>query len=1507
MPEVFVVPLPVGEAFQIDSCKVTFVDANHCPGAVQMLFQVPVQGGECLRYVHTGDMRYSTNMNTDTNLCQFIGADAVFLDTTYCNPKFVFPSQSESINYVCETIYNLKREAAQEGEGSAHNEDVPVLPDTVPDAEAMEMHRNAGTSDFEGTIGRAEKDLDGEHLCCESDLEQQGCISGSPDDMELTEVEEEYPVSVAENHKNRGSTLFLVSTYVIGKEKILLALAQRCSCLVFVDERKFAILKCLDLDNFDIFTTNPSATDVHVVSWNFLGETWPFFRPNFEKMEKVLKKTGYSRIVGFVPTGWTYEIKKKVFSVRRKGPLEIHLVSYSEHSNYDELRQYVAFLRPKEIIPTVGLEGGEIDGKAVASMRKHFRNLVDETARKRRFIKPFKRKSEDGVLCFEKSGPMDMAVSPQLGEIAVNREQYVVPQDHKDAVSTEGADIRQQSTQFTTKKLDTASSSPPKADPRLAAAFGKGAKKRHRQIHEMGASPSNELMEPGFHRDKHIKTTDTEMPRAEHSIALPILASVSSQNVNPENCIGETSNNEVPVYSKQVSAEQRHGSLGKANEDVDLVFEDNVHETGEQREEEPGNSQIDLPGHRDHEGSFLAENTCDEPAKVSFPDLLEEKLCLADQQAQSQCGIRESIDNTSSVDGGRRMRKLASRRGEQSSMLQFFKKTNANASRGGTAAQSSILQFFKKTNANASCASDFEEQAAAQCHGEEPKHTEKMVADNAVAVQNQKLRERLDQTLTILEGALPEEKVVALLEQAGGDVGAALDLYYKDSVSTKTNLHHVGAENSSLPRLIEGSALEVGNNDIQAFKNDFEKESSLTRSLEKQSCIAKEARLDVKACSVALPVLDYKPVEHACWSVHEPAPYLHLARAFDLIEQESGRLKTSDMLCNMFRSLVMLSPEAVLPTVYLVTNRIAPDYENMDLNIGGSMVSAAIVEATGTPRAKLREMYNNVGDLGDVAQACRQTQCLLIAPRALTIEQVYSTLLQISKETGSGSSARKKGLVLGLLRACREKEMKYIVRTLVQNMRIGAMIRSVLPALAQAIVLHHCSSNERNEQLKGELQSASAAIVEAYNFLPNLNMLVRALLRDGIKAVLNGVTISSGIPIKPMLAKIANGIPEVFKRFQGKSFTCEYKYDGQRAQIHFRKDGPIKIFSRNCEDTTLRFPDVIDIVRMAVKPNIHDLILDAEIVAVDRENGNKLMAFQHLSTRERGRSGSNVSVQNIKVDVCIFVFDLMYMNELPLVKMSFRERRKRMHECFVECHPGYFGFAKETTIEANESQVGFSDVSSKVDAFLEEAIGASCEGIMVKALDEDSTYAASKRSDSWLKVKRDYVEGLHDTLDLVPIGAWHGNGRKAGWYSPFLLACYDSDREEFQSVCRVMSGFTDVFYKEMKEFFSGERILNRKPTYYHTLEEPDIWFSAELVWEIRGADLTVSPVHQAAVGLVHPSRGISMRFPRFIQERTDKKPEDASSPSDIADLFQQQNRKLDIEAHNSVKEQDMDS
>ncbi|EMS67720.1 DNA ligase 1 [Triticum urartu] len=487
-----------------------------------------------------------------------------------------------------------------------------------------------------------------------------------------------------------------------------------------------------------------------------------------------------------------------------------------------------------------------------------------------------------------------------------------------------------------------------------------------------------------------------------------------------------------------------------------------------------------------------------------------------------------------------------------------------------------------------------------------------------------------------------------------------------------------------------------------------------------------------------------------------------------------------------------------------------------------------------------------------------------VKPELLLIRIIIPFVCAIS---GGGSAGRRKILVLHLIRSCREMEMKFLVRTLVRNLRIGAMMKTILPALAHAIVLHEkCSTGPvvSLEGVKSQLQnstflfeqSLSTEVTEAYNVIPNMDLLVPSLLCEGATFAASSLAMVPGTPIPPMLARITNGVTQALKLFHGRAFTCEYKYDGQRAQIHRLTDGSVQIFSRQMKDSTSRFPDLVNMIKELCNSEVASFILDAE------------------------------------VDICVFVFDIMFCNGQRLLDNPLRQRRSYIHDLFQE-KPAYLELAQQLTVEEDEASIDNSSTLHRMSSFFEKACQSSCEGIMLKTLDIDAGYSASKRCDSWLKVKRDYVEGLGDSLDLVPIGAWYGNGRKAGWYSPFLMACYNPESEEFQSVCRVMSGFSDDFYKEMKEFYSGEKILPKKPVYYKTDEQPELWFTAEQVWEIQGADLTLSPVHHAAIGTVHPSRGISVRMPRHIRCVPDRSPEDCSTAADVASMFRAQTRKME--------------
>lgn len=165
------------------------------------------------------------------------------------------------------------------------------------------------------------------------------------------------------------------------------------------------------------------------------------------------------------------------------------------------------------------------------------------------------------------------------------------------------------------------------------------------------------------------------------------------------------------------------------------------------------------------------------------------------------------------------------------------------------------------------------------------------------------------------------------------------------------------------------------------------------------------------------------------------------------------------------------------------------------------------------------------------------------------------------------------------------------------------------------------------------------------------------MLEHGIFNLRENCKLQPGVPLKPMLAKPTKSITEVLDRFEGKDFTCEYKYDGERAQIHFvahdaaidmatavlaegKSDkGVANIFSRNSEDLSKKYPDILGNLPKWVKEGTKSFVLDCETVAWDVEE-KKVLPFQQLMTRKR----KDVKVEDIKVKVCVFAFDILYLN-----------------------------------------------------------------------------------------------------------------------------------------------------------------------------------------------------------------------------------------------------------------------
>lgn len=629
----------------------------------------------------------------------------------------------------------------------------------------------------------------------------------------------------------------------------------------------------------------------------------------------------------------------------------------------------------------------------------------------------------------------------------------------------------------------------------------------------------------------------------------------------------------------------------------------------------------------------------------------------------------------------------------------------------------------------------------------------------------------------------------------------------------------------------------------------------------------------------------YDPIKDACWNQNEKVPYFVLARTFQIIEDTGSRLKMVEVLANFLRSVIVLSKADLIRCIYLSLNQLAPAYEGIELGVAETGLLKAIAQSTGRTLAQVKADVQAMGDLGIVAEQSKSKQRTMFKPKPLTVEVVFDKLETIAKMSGQASMAKKIDMIQSLLVACQQIEARFLIRSLAGKLRIGIAEQSLLQALAQACAMTVPNITKYDKKdlnqlagysepsIKTKIDEVAFKIKSAYSRCPNYEKIVTVLLDTGVDSLEEKCKVTPGVPLKPMLALPTKGVGEIFERFDGVEFTCEWKYDGERAQIHHDDKGNTFIYSRNSENNTGKYPDIIQRINLMKKNNLTSFIVDAEVVAWDVEN-KKILPFQILTTRKR----KDVSENEIKIQVCVFMFDLLYLNGTSLVEKPFAERRDLLYNNFTTVEGQWMFAIKMDTHDMEEVQV-----------FLENAVKGNCEGLMVKTLKKDASYEIAKRSKNWLKLKKDYLDSMGDTLDLVVVGGYFGKGKRHGNYGGFLLACYDPDNEEYQTICKLGTGFSDEDLKTLSALLSQHVI--KTPKHYYRFDSstaPDEWFEPVKVMEIKCADLSISPIYKAALGIVDPEKGISLRFPRFIRVRDDKNIEDATSAQQIGEMYYNQ-------------------
>ena len=575
--------------------------------------------------------------------------------------------------------------------------------------------------------------------------------------------------------------------------------------------------------------------------------------------------------------------------------------------------------------------------------------------------------------------------------------------------------------------------------------------------------------------------------------------------------------------------------------------------------------------------------------------------------------------------------------------------------------------------------------------------------------------------------------------------------------------------------------------------------------------------------------------------------YLTLAQFYQRIEATTSRIEMTNALVALFRAS---PPELIDKIVYLSTGKIAPEYTGLDYNFSEKSAIKALAHVLGMEAHEVERRVIETGDLGEAGKQLFEEKGM--QPEApLTVEEVYQTLRAIAETSGVGSTQKKQELFISLLRRATPLEVKYLLRTITERLRLGIGDSTLMDALALAF-----TGKKENR----------AIIERAYNLSSDLGYVARVLVEQGLEGV-RQIKIEIGRPVRPMLAERLSSPRLILEKLGGKA-GAEYKYDGERIQVH-RKGDTFYLFSRRLENITHQFPDLIEFLKEATP---EEYILELEAVVIDPASG-AIQPFQVLMNR---RVKYVTRFHIVRYPIAGFIFDLLYIQGEDVTLKPYPERRALLEQHIT---------VTERINLATRKIV--ADVDTLEDFFL-QAIEDGCEGLVCKSLAQDAIYQAGKRGFLWIKYKRDYRSHLADTLDLVVVGAFYGRGQRAGYFGSLLMACYDPETDQFKTVCKVGTGFTEADFQKLENLLAPHQI-NHRHARVNAILTADIWYEPYLVLEIAGAELTLSPVHTCARDKIKLNRGLGLRFPRFTgRYRLDKKPEDATTEQEIIEMYQQQ-------------------
>ena len=534
--------------------------------------------------------------------------------------------------------------------------------------------------------------------------------------------------------------------------------------------------------------------------------------------------------------------------------------------------------------------------------------------------------------------------------------------------------------------------------------------------------------------------------------------------------------------------------------------------------------------------------------------------------------------------------------------------------------------------------------------------------------------------------------------------------------------------------------------------------------------------------------------------------YKELADVYSELEKTTKRLEKTEIISNFFKRVLVGDIRKV---VYLLKGSIYAQWEGDKLGVSERLIIKIISESSGINQSEIEKLWKKLGDLGKVAEeVLGNKKQSTLSSKKLTLKKVFENLRKLSSFEGSGTVSKKISLVVELLNNANPLEARYIVNTIVKDLRVCVASGVIRDSIAKAF------DKDADE------------VENVYNLTTDYGETAELAMQNKMHG-----NLTPGKPIRLQLAIRTESIEEALKAV-GKPAQCEFKIDGFRLQIHF--DGrETKLFTRSMENVTKQFPDVVKTVTGNVKGQ--DFILDSEVVGHKDEI---YLPFQNISQRIKRKYDIENTAKNFPVEVDIF--DVVYHNGKNLMNSPLSERRKLL-EKIVNQKSGKIILTRKI-ISGNEEEI---------ERFYSEALQRGTEGLMLKNL--EGAYKPGRYVNGWVKLKP-----VMEPLDLVITKAEWGEGKRSDWLSSFTVSCKKG--EEFLEMGKVGSGVKEK--NEGVKFSELTKELRRLIINDHgkTVE-----VKPKLIIEVSYEEIQKSPTYKSGFALRFP-RILRVRSEKDVEE-----------------------------------------